>query len=260
MRPRSTSVARLSRTAEPTTTTLLSTAGGEVMVYSPRSRMRMPCVRSMAPPLRSRARLARHRVERDEARVQRAGEDATKARALLAGRRVFPHRDTARGGLAIVPRAIDVRIVRQRSFPVSGSSAMTMLVAVSRYSWPNASTGVDSKVSLSALAKPSPKLACVVLPRDLQLGHVVAVDLVEAREAAAVDVPAVVAPVARVRRLSVGCVRAGQCEQQRASAKLRDRAKAGRAMGGVGSGHSSIIRYHARPHPEQVRHAVFLPP
>ncbi len=98
-------------------TTLLNTAGGEVTTYSPRSRIRMPCARSTSPFL---PKSAQGRpvigIERDQARVERAREDAPNARTLAARRRIFPDADPARRRFTVAARAIDAPVVAPAFF------------------------------------------------------------------------------------------------------------------------------------------------
>src|SRR5262249_15078647 len=57
------------------------------------------------------ARLAGHRIDGEETRIERAGEDATCAWTLFIGSCVFPHAHATRGSVAVRAHAIDARVV-----------------------------------------------------------------------------------------------------------------------------------------------------
>ena len=101
----------------------------------------------MPAAAKSWARLAGFAVESDQPRVDGPFEDAQLARRAVRGFGIRPGRHAARGHFGILVRATYLGIIGPLLGAAAGSSAITLLKGVVRYSVPSTRIGVASKAA-----------------------------------------------------------------------------------------------------------------
>ena len=168
-------------------------AGAEVSSYSPRRViLAIPRVRSICPPLpKSIARRARHRIESEEARIDRRQENAPTAGLTLGSADIGPERHaTVDETLGIWPMQVDFRIKApflstplrvERDDTIEWRRQIHHAICDNRRRLELAFAAVTATVG---------NIPGVVFPDELQLRDIAAIDLAQRRVAAATWSPA----------------------------------------------------------------------
>ncbi len=147
------------------------------------------------------ARASGLRIERQEPRVERAGEYPPAAQAGLPGVGALPDTHPTGARFGVMARAIDVRVDAPALVPGLGVEGDHDVGAGLDVEESEGEHRGCLECQLAGASESRAELSGAIGPDDLEPRDVAAVDLIEAREALAEGVAAVVAPVAGVRRL-----------------------------------------------------------
>ena len=206
-------------------------------------------------------------IERQQACVQRAGEHPPPARTGLPGLAALPDTDAAGTDFGVAPGAIDARIEAPARAPGLRIECDHDVRAGLEIQETEGEHRGGFEGELAGARQPRAQLGGAIGPGDRQPGDIGAVDLIEAREALAKRITAVVAPVAGIRRLRERGAHRGDTQRRHdaqpageACAKRGAATRAGNTAGPHHGGHyprcraSTASLKRARP-----RMLVFLP-